>query len=160
LLEREPHGTKACRTCTRLNQTGQTTSAAYRGRIFSPARSAGHSREVGSGLRRMAGASCQRDLWIEVAGPRSEEWSRFISARLRSGSNHSTENRSLAYQHADTGRVVEVAAPVAFNDSVQQTGRVDLRLTLHEGPASVLAGTTSQETHQAYRAGRWPSQNW
>jgi len=59
---------------------------------------------------------------------------------------------SLLGLNWSTAGIIGVA-PVAFPQPVQQTGRLGLRLALHEGPASVLAGTTAQEAHQAGCAG-------
>src|SRR5690242_3628403 len=108
----------------------------------------------------MARSPRERDIWLEVAGSRLAEWSRFISAGLRSGSDHSTENRSITYKLANPKRVVGFAAPVAFHHSLQQSGRLGLRLVIYEGSTSILACATAQEAHQTGCASRWPSQHW
>src|SRR5581483_5147133 len=155
LSKRESDGREACRTAARLNQADDTLSPVDRTAVLPLARSAGLAREVGGGLRGMAGAACERDIRIAVAGFGPEERNRFFPTWIRSGSDHTTQDGSLAHEPADARRIGGLATPVAVRHSVQQSGRLGFRLALHERQASVLAGATAEEAHQAHCTGGW-----
>jgi hypothetical protein len=125
----------------RTKHSVQLTTAQF----FPLSRSAGIAREAGRGLCRVARASRQRDIRIEVAGSRPAEWSRYLPTRLRSRSDHATLRPKLTYESAVARRIAGLAAPLAFRQPVQQTGRFDPRLA-HAKGLRPLAGATAQES--------------
>ena len=160
LLEREPNGRKAGGVATGIDQAAEAFCAAHSGGILFPSASAGAPRETGCCVRRLAWAPYKRGFWTEMVRHRSSRGRGLVSTRLRSRSNHSTENRSLMYKSAFASRVAGSTAPLSCHHSLPRIGRLGLRLSIYEGPTSILARAVAKDANKANRLGRWLAEYW
>src|SRR5580704_1418025 len=159
LSPREPDGKKTRRVTAWLYETLKTACTIDGAWFLFSVGPTWTARKASCGLCRMAWPARQRRIRATVAGFGHERKRGLVSARLRSGADHATKNRSLACEPPIARGSVGAAAPVALRHSLQSAGRLDLRFALHTRPASILARSVAQDSHQTGGARRWPSQH-
>jgi hypothetical protein len=131
LFERKPNGRETCRIAPGFHKAIKAACTANRVRVLCPAEQTWPTREISSCFCRLAGTPHQRSLWVAMARPRLEPRSRILSTRFRSWEDHLAENGSLSYQPASARGGLGLAARVAHHHSIQSTGRLGLRFSLH-----------------------------
>jgi len=159
LSPREPDGRKTRRVTAWLYKTLKTPCTTDGGWFLFSVGPAWTARKASCGLCWMAWPPRQRRVRATVAGFGHERKCGLVSTRLRSGADHATKNGSLACEPPIARRSVGAAAPVALHHSLQSAGRLDLRFALHARPASILARSVAQDSHQTGGARRWPSKH-